>query len=69
MGTNDNESKLPLHYRVILGVFAIPSLFLAFMLGSMIVKGDFQDIQYFEWVYSLVGMLALYISVTGKRLF
>lgn len=69
MDTSDQKTKLPTNIRIVLGVFAIPSLFLAYMVGSMTISGDFQEIDYFEWVYSLIGILALYIAITGKRLF
>jgi len=69
MGTSDQKTKLPFNVRVLLGIFAIPSLFLAYMIGSVAVNGDYQEIDYFEWVYSLIGILALYIAITGKRLF
>lgn len=69
MSTSDQKARLATNLRILLGCFAIPSLFLAYMVGSMVVKGDFQEVNYFEWVYSAVGMLALYMAVTGKRLF
>lgn len=69
MSSSDNKNKLPTNVRILLGVFAIPSLFLAYMIGVMVVNGDYQKIEYFEWFYSLIGFLALFISVTGKRLF
>lgn len=69
MSSSDTSDKLPTNVRILLGAFAIPSLFLAYMIGVMVVNGDYQEIEYFEWFYSLIGFLALYISVTGKRLF
>jgi len=69
MGISNKSKKLPFNVRVLLGVFAIPSLFLAYMIGSMAINGDYQKIDYFEWVYSLIGFLAAYIALTGKRLF
>ena len=69
MSMSDKKAKLPFNIRVLLGVFAIPSLYLAYMVGVMAVNGDYQKIDYFEWLYSLVGFLAIYIAVTGKRLF
>jgi len=69
MGTRDKEKKLPPNVRMLLGVFAIPSLFLAYMIGVMSLNGDYQEIDYFEWVYSLIGIIAIYIAITGKRLF
>ena len=69
MGTIIKKTQLPSNVRILLAVFAIPSLFLAYMIGVMVVNGDYSEIEYFEWIYSLTGFLALYISVTGKRLF
>ena len=69
MGMSDKKTKLPSNIRILLGAFAIPSLFLAYMIGVMAVNGDYQKIDYFEWLYSLIGILAIYIAITGKRLF
>ena len=66
---SDKNTKLSLNVRILIGAFSIPSLFLAYMIGIMVVNGDFQKIDYFEWFYSLVGFIAIYIAVTGKRLF
>jgi hypothetical protein len=64
-----DKNVLSLNIRILLGVFAIPSLFLAYMIGVMVIDGDYQKIDYFEWLYALIGMLAIYIAITGKRLF
>ena len=69
MGTNDKNTKLSFNVRILLVVFAIPSLLLAYMVGVMVVNGDYQKIDYFEWIYSLIGFVAVYIAITGKRLF
>lgn len=69
MVTSNKKIKLSFIVRIVLGVFAIPSLFLAYMIGVMAVNGDFQKIDYFEWVYSLIGFVAIYIAISGKRLF
>lgn len=69
MSNSDSKDKLPTNIRIILGIFAIPSLLLAYMIGVMVVNGDYQEIEYFEWFYSIIGFIALFISVTGKRLF
>ena len=68
MGMSDKKTKLTSNVRILLGVLAIPSLFLAYMIGVLAVNGDYQKIDYFEWVYSLIGILAIYIAITGKRL-
>ena len=57
MKTKNKSAKLPLNIRLLLGFFSIPSLFLAYMIGVMAINGDYQEIDYFEWVYSLVGFL------------
>jgi hypothetical protein len=69
MGSSSTTDKLPTKVRILLGIFAIPSLFLAYMSSVMVLNGNYQEIEYFEWFYSLIGFLALFISVTGKRLF
>jgi hypothetical protein len=69
MGMSDKKEKLTSNIRILLGVFAIPSLFLAYMIGVLAVNGDYQKIDYFEWIYSLIGILAMYIAITGKRIF
>jgi hypothetical protein len=69
MGSSSTTDKLPTKVRILLGIFAIPSLFLAYMISVMVLNGNYQEIEYFEWFYSLIGFLALFISVTGKRLF
>lgn len=69
MSMNDKKTKLPSTIRIILCVFAIPSLFLAYLIVEMAMNGDYQEIDYFEWFYSLIGILAIYIAITGKRLF
>lgn len=66
---NKANSKLSMRLRIILGIASIPSFILAGMLGVMIVNGDAGDIGFFEAVYACVGILALYIALTGKRLF
>jgi hypothetical protein len=69
MGMSDKKTKLSSNIRILLGVFAIPSLILAYMVGVMAVNGDYQKVDYFEWFYSLIGILAIYIAITGKRFF
>lgn len=69
MKSNSNKTMLSLKIRVLIGVLAIPSLFLALMIGSTIVQGDYDDISYFEVMYSLVGIFAIHIALTGKKYF
>ena len=63
------KEKLSLPIRILIGVVSIPSFILAGMVAVMIVNGDMADVGYFEVVYSLVGIFALYIALTGKRFF
>lgn len=69
MKFNSDKPKLSLKIRILIGIFAIPSLFLAFMIGATIVQGDYQEINYYEVMYSLVGIFAIHIALTGKRYF
>lgn len=69
MNKTNKNTKLPLNIRLLLGVFAIPSLFLAYMVGTMALNGNFQGIDYFEWIYSLLGFVAIFIAISGKRVF
>ncbi|MFT6267141.1 MAG: hypothetical protein ACJAWS_003308 [Oleiphilaceae bacterium] len=69
MGMGNKKTKLSTNVRILLGVFAIPSLILAYMIGVIVVSGDYHQIDYFEWFYSLIGILAIYIAITGKRFF
>jgi hypothetical protein len=69
MNMKNKTTKLPFNVRLLLGFFALPSLFLAYMIGTLVLNGDFQGIDYFEWVYSLLGFFAMYIAISGKRVF
>jgi uncharacterized integral membrane protein len=64
----NNQNKLPLNIRIALGVFAAPSLVLAYMIIVMAMNGQHQQVDYFEWVYSLIGIVSMYVAITGKRL-
>ncbi|MFQ3251454.1 MAG: hypothetical protein ACI9O6_003304 [Glaciecola sp.] len=63
------KGKLSIPVRIIIGVLALPSLFLAFMLVSEALNSRFDGIGAFEIVYSLVGVFAVYIALTGKKFF
>lgn len=69
MVSSDKDPKLSSTIRIALAVFAIPSLILAYMIGAMVLSGNYQGIDYFEWVYSMIGIFAIYIAITGKRYF
>ena len=63
------EQKLSLKIRIIIGIGAIPSLILAAMLLSMLINQTDGEINFFEVMYSLVGVFAMYIALTGKKFF
>jgi hypothetical protein len=69
MSTSGQDTKLSMNIRILVGLFSIPSLILAGMISTMALNGQVQEISYFEWVYSLTGFIAIYIALTGKRLF
>jgi hypothetical protein len=69
MSEHNTKPKLTSNFRILLGLTAIPSLFLAYMVMGTILNGDYKEIEYFEWFYSVIGFVAIYMSVTGKRLF
>ncbi|MFQ3190359.1 MAG: hypothetical protein ACI936_001490 [Paraglaciecola sp.] len=64
-----NEPKLSLKIRVLIGIIAIPSLLLAAMIISMLINQTAGDISIFEVIYSLVGVFAMYVALTGKKYF
>jgi len=65
----DNQPKLSLKIRVLIGIIAIPSLILAAMIMSMLINQTAGEISFFEVIYSLVGVFAMYIALTGKKFF
>jgi|TARA_R110000868_G_scaffold22870_9_gene93268 hypothetical protein len=69
MQNSENKGKLPLNLRILIGLAGLPSLILAYMLLLTIVEQGVQGISAFELVYSVVGVFALYIAITGKRPF
>ena len=69
MKSNSDKPMLSLKIRILIGILAIPSLFLAFMIVATVMKGDYDEISYFEVMYSLVGIFAVHIALTGKRYF
>lgn len=68
---NSTPQKLSLSpaVRTLIGIASIPSLLLGGMLIFALASGEAESIGAFELVYSLVGIIALYIAITGKRLF
>jgi hypothetical protein len=69
MKANSDKAMLSLKVRILIGILGIPSLFLAFMIGATVLQGDYEDISYFEVMYSLVGVFAIHIALTGKKYF
>jgi hypothetical protein len=65
----NNEPKLSIKIRVLIGIIAIPSLLLAAMIISMLINQTAGDISIFEVIYSLVGVFAMYVALTGKKFF
>jgi hypothetical protein len=65
----NNEQKLSLKIRGLIGIIAVPSLMLATMIISTYINQTVGDISFFEVVYSLVGVFAMYIALTGKKFF
>ncbi len=65
----NNEPKLSLKIRILIGIIAIPSLLLAAMIMSMLISQTAGDISIFEVIYSLVGVFAMYVALTGKKFF
>ena len=63
------KGQLTLGVRIVIGLLALPSLFLGFMLVSDAINNRFDGIGAFEIVYSLVGVFAIYIALTGKKFF
>jgi hypothetical protein len=65
----DNTEKLSLSVRVVIGILGLPSLILGFMLISDALNSRYDAIGAFEIVYSLVGVFAVYIALSGKKFF
>jgi hypothetical protein len=64
-----NQRKLSLKMRILIGIFAIPSLILAAMLLSSLINSPSIEVSFFEVVYSVVGVFGAYIALTGKKFF
>ncbi|MFT5541702.1 MAG: hypothetical protein ACI97K_002308 [Glaciecola sp.] len=65
----DNTEKLSLSVRIIIGILGLPSLLLGFMLISDALNSRFDTIGAFEIIYSLVGVFAIYVALSGKKFF
>ena len=65
----NNEPKLSFKVRVLIGIIAVPSLLLAAMIISMYINQTAGEISFFEVIYSLVGVFAMYVALTGKKFF
>lgn len=65
----NNNTKLPFNIRLLLGICSLPSLYLAYIISGLVMNGDFNAVNYFEWIYSFVGFIAIYVALSGKRIF
>jgi len=65
----NTQQKLTLKIRILIGIIAVPSLTLAAMIVSMLINQTAGDVSFFEVLYSLVGVFAMYIALTGKKFF
>ena len=65
----NTQQKLSLKVRILIGIIAIPSLILAAMIISMLINQTAGEINFFEVIYSLVGVFAMYVALTGKKFF
>ena len=65
----NTDQKLPFKIRVLIGIIAVPSLILAAMIVSMLINQTAGEVSFFEVLYSLVGVFAMYIALTGKKFF
>ncbi|WP_339720595.1 hypothetical protein [uncultured Paraglaciecola sp.] len=65
----NTEQKLSVKVRLLIGIIAIPSLILAAMIISMLINQTQGEVTFFEVIYSLVGVFAMYIALTGKKFF
>ncbi|MDB4327076.1 hypothetical protein [uncultured Paraglaciecola sp.] len=65
----NHEPKLSFKIRVLIGIIAVPSLLLAAMIISMLINQTAGEISFFEVIYSLVGVFAMYVALTGKKFF
>jgi hypothetical protein len=63
------DQKLTIKIRILIGIVAVPSLILAAMIVSMLINQTAGKISFFEVLYSLVGVFAMYIALTGKKFF
>lgn len=66
---NKNQQQLSIISRILIGIVSIPSLILAAMLVSTLINQTSGDISFFEVIYALVGIFAMYIALTGKKFF
>ena len=69
MSVPSSQKTLPLGLRVMIGLAGLPSLALGGMLFYAASTGDAGNVGAFEVLYAIAGVIALYIAITGKRLF
>lgn len=69
MNNTTDKPRLSPAIRILIGIAGLPSVALGYMLIATALHQGIAGIGAFELVYSLVGIVALYIAITGKRLF
>ncbi|GGD78261.1 hypothetical protein [Lacimicrobium alkaliphilum] len=67
--TEQPKKRLSARVRILIGLASLPSLALGYMLVVTALNTGVAGISAFELVYSVIGLVAVYIAVTGKRLF
>ncbi len=69
MPDTSSQKVLPVGLRLIIGIAGLPSLLLGAMLIYSAVNEGGNNVSAFEVLYAIAGGIALYIAITGKRLF
>lgn len=69
MSNTPEKPRLSPAIRILIGIAGLPSLALGYMLIFAVLNNGVDGIGAFEVVYSVVGLIAVYIAVTGKRPF
>ncbi|WP_414829649.1 hypothetical protein [Alteromonas sp. H39] len=69
MSDTSSQKLLPVGLRLLIGLAGLPSLLLAVMLSYAAVTEGVSNVGAFEVLYAIAGGIALYIAITGRRLF
>lgn len=69
MSDTSSQKVLPVGLRLVIGLAGLPSLLLGAMLIYAAVTKGVSNVGAFEVLYAIAGGIALYIAITGKRLF